>query len=85
MDNQAPQQGPPSRRDPRYQQQIIKFAGTLIYLRVDTGPDLESVLICFDDDEPDTHDIGKTYGIKTAHTFIELMRHAGHAPSEELR
>lgn len=76
------QQSAPTVRDPRYEQRIIKFDGTLLYLRVDTGPDLESVLLCFDDGEPDTYDIGKLPGLKMARLFTEIMEHAGHKAVE---
>lgn len=77
-DTQAPTQGPELPRNPRYQQQIIRFDGTPIYLRVDTGPNLESVLLCYEDGEPDTNDIGRLYGLKTADMFVALMELAGH-------
>jgi hypothetical protein len=72
-------QGPPVPRDSRYEQQIIKFAGTMFYLRIDTGPDLESVLLCLDDGEPDTYEIARLPGLKMANIFVAVMRQAGHA------
>ena len=52
-----------------YQQEIIKLDGSSMYLRIDTGPDLESALLCVDDGEADTNDIATFYNIGMAKAF----------------
>ena len=60
-----------------YRQEIIKLDGSSLYLRIDTGPDLESALLCLDDGEADTNDIATFYSITAAKAFGEFWNSRG--------
>ena len=62
--------GPVVLKDNGYRQRIIKL-NALLYIREDTGPNLEEATLCLEDDEPDTHELARFTSLKTMQTFIE--------------
>ncbi len=64
--------GETNRIDRGYRQRIEKLAGSSMYLRIDTGPDLEEAWLCVDDGEPDTHHVAKFISISYADEFAQF-------------
>lgn len=67
-------QGPPIERDLRYQSEIVRFPGSVLYVRFESGPDLEDAWLCIEDGEPDMHDIATFSSHQCAQLFIAAMR-----------
>lgn len=59
------------RADSGWKQDIIKI-NPLLYVRIDTGPDHESAILCWDDGEADTRELARFPSLTLARTYIEI-------------
>lgn len=69
MSTETASGAPASHVDRGYRQRIEKLNRATMYVRIDTGPNLEEAWLCVDDGEPDTHRIAKFVSIAYADAF----------------
>ncbi len=62
------------RKDYGYRQRIITL-NSFLYIREDTGPNLEEASLCFEDGEPDTFTLANFPSLKMMRAFIEIWDH----------
>jgi hypothetical protein len=67
----------PAARDPRYKSEIVRLPNTPLYVRLESGPDLEAAWLCIEDGEPDMHDLATFPNHQCAHVFITAMMARG--------
>jgi hypothetical protein len=81
MDRNQPtaSQGPVTKPNPEWHHEEIKLEGTPFYVRIDTGPNHESALLCINDGEPDTYDVARFNSLKMADVFIDVWRQVRNA------
>ena len=71
-------QGPAVARNPAHEDRIERLDG-LIYIRWTSGPNYERAFLCFEDGEPDMHDLA-TMTYKQATKFAAVYRAAKALP-----
>lgn len=62
--------GPAIGRSRGYQQRIERCRNSSMYVRIDTGLNLEEAWLCVEDGEPDTHRVAKFVSIAYADAFV---------------
>jgi hypothetical protein len=72
MSDESVSQGPVTTPNPAWEHRRIELEGTPFYIRIDTGPNHESALLCIEDGEPDTFDVARFNSLAMAETFADV-------------